>query len=74
MTRLLSLLTASLVLSGVFAGTSRHQDACAKIANQTLSSPADALDCYQSFPFNETLRDNGTLDNHVTYWERPLNT
>jgi hypothetical protein len=32
------------------------------------------LACYQSFPFNETLRDNGTLDNHVTYWERPLNT
>jgi hypothetical protein len=50
---------AGAVLSGAFAATVKYPDACAKTANQTFSSPADALSCYKSFPFNATLRDNG---------------
>jgi hypothetical protein len=69
-----ALLAASAVLGGAFAAAPKHQDACAKVANQTFSSPADALACYKSFPFNETLRDNGTLDEHVSYWARLTNT
>jgi hypothetical protein len=55
----LAISSAGAVLSGAFAAASKHPDACAKIANQTFSSPTDALACYKSFPFNTTLRDNG---------------
>jgi hypothetical protein len=34
------------------------QDPCTKFANKTFIPPADALACIESFPFNETLRQN----------------
>jgi hypothetical protein len=34
------------------------QDPCTKFANKTYIPPSDALACIQSFPFNETLRQN----------------
>ncbi|KAF9474386.1 hypothetical protein BDN70DRAFT_884883 [Pholiota conissans] len=37
-------------------------DPCAKIAGLTFVPPADALACYKSFPFNQTLFEN-VLDN-----------
>jgi len=33
-------------------------DPCAKIGGQVFVPPADALACYKTFPFNETLRQN----------------
>ncbi|KIM41633.1 hypothetical protein M413DRAFT_411566 [Hebeloma cylindrosporum] len=33
-------------------------DPCVKIADQEFVPPADALACYKTFPFNETLRQN----------------
>jgi hypothetical protein len=33
-------------------------DACAAIAGETFSKPADALACLRSFSFNDTLRQN----------------
>jgi hypothetical protein len=33
-------------------------DPCIKIAGKTFVPPADALACFESFPFNETLRQN----------------
>jgi hypothetical protein len=55
----LTLSFAGAVLSGAFAAAFELPDACTKTANQTFVSPADALACYKSFPFNTTLRDNG---------------
>jgi hypothetical protein len=43
--------------AGVVA-TPIRPDACAAIAGETFSKPADALACLRSFPFNETLRQN----------------
>lgn len=37
-------------------------DACSAIAGKPFVPPAQALACYKSFPFNETLRQN-VLDN-----------
>lgn len=37
-------------------------DPCAAIAGNVFVPPAQALACYKSFPFNETLRQN-VLDN-----------
>lgn len=34
------------------------QDPCADIAGKAFVPPADARKCLQSFPFNETLRQN----------------
>jgi hypothetical protein len=33
-------------------------DPCAKIAGKSFVPSADALACYKSFPFNETIRQN----------------
>jgi len=46
-----------LLWAGVVA-TPIRLDACAAIAGETFSKPADALACLRSFPFNETLRQN----------------
>ncbi|KAF8497585.1 hypothetical protein F5888DRAFT_1794404 [Russula emetica] len=43
--------------AGVVA-TPVRPDACAAIAGETFSKPADALACLRSFSFNETLRQN----------------
>ena len=43
----------------------RNDDACAKIANQTWSTPKDVRDCYRSFPVNETIKAN--VSAHTSY-------
>jgi hypothetical protein len=43
--------------AGVVA-TPIRPDACAAIAGETFSEPADALACLRSFAFNDTLRQN----------------
>ena len=37
-------------------------DPCVKIAGQTYVPPSDALSCFKSFAFNETLRQNVLTD------------
>lgn len=55
-TATLSLLTALLLQTSVLQVSA--EDACAKIAGKTYAPPADTLACFESFPFNETLRQN----------------
>ncbi|PPQ92503.1 hypothetical protein CVT25_010336 [Psilocybe cyanescens] len=55
--RLAALLVAAYPLLSL-AAPSAAADPCAKIAGLTFVPPADALACYKSFPFNETLRQN----------------
>ena len=52
-------LVALLGYAGVaLAAPSAASDPCAKVAGKAFVPPADALACYKSFPFNETLRQN----------------
>jgi hypothetical protein len=55
--------------AGVVA-TPIRPDACAAIAGETFSKPADALACLMSFSFNETLRQNvlGTVSRVLDSW------
>lgn len=53
LSRLASLVVAFLPLLSLAA-----PDPCRKIGGKTFVPPADALACYKSFPFNETLRQN----------------
>lgn len=55
-TATLSLLTAVLLQTTVQQVSA--QDPCAKIAGKTFAPPADTLACFESFSFNETLRQN----------------
>jgi hypothetical protein len=45
-------------LGAVAVATPILSDPCAAIAGLLFSTPADALACLRSFPFNETLRQN----------------
>ena len=47
----------SALLSGVSLASATH-DPCTKVAAQAFVDPAEAMACLQSFPFNETLRQN----------------
>lgn len=47
----------SALLSGVSLASATH-DPCTKVAAQAFVDPAEAMTCLQSFPFNETLRQN----------------
>jgi hypothetical protein len=53
------LLSALLTRPSLAAPTSRdNSDPCVNVAGRAFVDPADALACLQSFPFNETLRQN----------------
>ena len=45
------------LVAGAFAAP-LDSDPCAMIAGELFATPADALACLRSFPFNETLRQN----------------
>ena len=47
---------------GAPSSDSEGGDPCSKVAGKTYVVPSDALACYKSFTFNETIRTN-TLDN-----------
>jgi hypothetical protein len=49
------LLSALLIRASLAVAT---HDPCTNVAAQTFVDPAEALACLQSFPFNETLRQN----------------
>ncbi|PIL29017.1 hypothetical protein GSI_09065 [Ganoderma sinense ZZ0214-1] len=44
--------------SVALAAPSAASDPCVKVAGQAFVPPSDALACYKSFPFNETIRQN----------------
>jgi hypothetical protein len=48
---------AVLLLASVIPGA-LAQDPCDKLAGKTHARPDDALACYKSWPFNETIRQN----------------
>ena len=47
---------------GAPSSDSEKGDPCSKVAGKTYVVPSDALACYKSFAFNETIRTN-VLDN-----------
>ncbi|KAF8518425.1 hypothetical protein BU17DRAFT_48809 [Hysterangium stoloniferum] len=44
--------------SGIVDGAAAAKDPCKAIANQTWVAPADVRACFQSFPLNNTLKNN----------------
>ncbi|KAJ3505956.1 hypothetical protein NLJ89_g7141 [Agrocybe chaxingu] len=60
--RLLPLIVAPLLCAAapqaIPASSPAETDPCAKIAGKTYMDSADALACYKSFPFDESLRQN----------------
>ncbi|KAJ7028713.1 hypothetical protein C8F04DRAFT_1118448 [Mycena alexandri] len=59
----LSALTAFSPLSFAAKPLARAVDPCALVSGQPFVLPADALACWKSFPFNETLRQNVLINN-----------